>query len=101
MVFAKEGFAGFSSRCLTGTNRKVGVQTSMELQEAARNVVVQNLRLRALLQRIGVEATVVENWGGGGGWAGAVVPKDCNNNHTRLDKARWLESTRSKYAKIN
>jgi hypothetical protein len=65
MVFAKEGFAGFSSRCLTGTNRKVGVQTSMELQEAARNVVVQNLRLRALLQRIGVEATVVENWAAG------------------------------------
>ncbi|KAK0725346.1 hypothetical protein B0H67DRAFT_550936 [Lasiosphaeris hirsuta] len=65
-----------------------GVEATLAMQRAARKVMRENQRLRALLQRLGVESVVVDGWvadegeegdgdgdcggGGGGGGGGAV-----------------------------
>ncbi|KAF8247394.1 hypothetical protein K440DRAFT_551295, partial [Wilcoxina mikolae CBS 423.85] len=43
-------------------HREAGIQASIELQETARKVAAQNVRLRALLAALHVEQDVVERW---------------------------------------
>jgi hypothetical protein len=42
--------------------QKQGVQATQEVQHSARKVVEDNVRLKALLQHVGVDDHVIETW---------------------------------------